>query len=286
MCYPGYHFNKTVGECTDVDDCLKPDACFNDEQCLNEEGRYSCILCDATKSDDSCTIRTICPPGFEFDTQTPTRCKDIDECAIFRNICPRNKECRNVFGSYRCEESRCPPGYEMKSGSCHDIDECRLKLHACEEMQECRNIPGSYRCDDRQQCLPGFERDSSNRCTDIDECQRFGGVCQFDCINTIGSYRCSCPVGYRLSQNGKSCEDIDECKMNPLICEGFCENTIGSFECRCEPGFERKQSGECGDINECLAGEPCAPDELCFNTYSSYKCMKVNCPPGYTRHNG
>lgn len=40
---------------------------------------------------------------------------------------------------------------------------------------------------------------------DIDEC-RSGRVCQFGCVNTPGSYYCTCPEGYTLRTNGRTCE--------------------------------------------------------------------------------
>lgn len=46
---------------------------------------------------------------------------------------------------------------------------------------------------------------------DVDECAEWGAVrlrgrlCGGECVNEPGSYRCACPAGYRLSDDGKSC---------------------------------------------------------------------------------
>ena len=40
--------------------------------------------------------------------------------------------------------------------------------------------------------------------TDIDECKRSPGICESDCINTEGSFKCSCPRGYQSV--GDNCE--------------------------------------------------------------------------------
>jgi len=32
--------------------------------------------------------------------------------------------------------------------------------------------------------------------------------CAHECINTIGSYRCDCEVGYELDSNGESCNGM------------------------------------------------------------------------------
>lgn len=40
---------------------------------------------------------------------------------------------------------------------------------------------------------------------DVDECSRRQSGCSQICINTKGSYKCSCEKGYALAQDGKSC---------------------------------------------------------------------------------
>lgn len=43
--------------------------------------------------------------------------------------------------------------------------------------------------------------------SDVDECSsNITNPCQFTCINTLGSYKCDCPVGYHLSADGKKCQ--------------------------------------------------------------------------------
>lgn len=46
---------------------------------------------------------------------------------------------------------------------------------------------------------------------DIDECELFhngqaGRLCLHACVNTPGGYRCSCPVGYNMTRDGRSCK--------------------------------------------------------------------------------
>lgn len=41
--------------------------------------------------------------------------------------------------------------------------------------------------------------------TDIDECSINRGGCKYGCINTLGSYECTCPPGYKLHWNRKDC---------------------------------------------------------------------------------
>ncbi len=58
-----------------------------------------------------------------------------------------------------------------------------------------------------------------------------------DCINTDGSFRCSCPRGFVLDASGTRCVDVDEC-ANVRVCgNGTCTNVEGGFECSCANGY-------------------------------------------------
>ena len=41
--------------------------------------------------------------------------------------------------------------------------------------------------------------------SDIDECEQGISGCEHNCINSNGSFTCSCNEGYRLAIDGKSC---------------------------------------------------------------------------------
>ncbi|KAK2121793.1 hypothetical protein P7K49_003179 [Saguinus oedipus] len=71
----------------------------------------------------------------------------------------------------------------------------------------------------------------------VNECQRYPGrLCGHKCENTLGSYLCSCSVGFRLSADGRSCEDINECSSSP--CSQECANVYGSYQCYCRRGYQ------------------------------------------------
>uniref|UniRef100_A0A674JPJ0 Fibrillin 2 n=1 Tax=Terrapene triunguis TaxID=2587831 RepID=A0A674JPJ0_9SAUR len=95
------------------------------------------------------------------------------------------------------------------------------------------------------------------------------GICSNGhCINTDGSFRCECPMGYNLDYTGVHCQCLkfinlkyhlacvpvllslyeNECRTKPGICEnGRCVNIIGSYRCECNEGFQSSPSG-----TECL----------------------------------
>ena len=157
-----------------------------------------------------------------------------------------------------------------------DVDECQEDIDGC--SQACSNIVGSYVCScyagyrltsDRHRCIGMMgitDKSSIILCKnihifwqytiDINECSENVSGCAQLCHNTVGSYTCSCDIGYQLSSNNHSCEgmhacqcttciessiwilDLDECSLNTDDCMQTCNNTIGSFQCGCFLGYE------------------------------------------------
>ncbi|KAG8447614.1 hypothetical protein GDO86_014935 [Hymenochirus boettgeri] len=135
-------------------------------------------------------------------------------------------------------------------------------------------------------CPLGFTYSAESYCTDEDECDLHNNPCSHSCHNNIGSFFCSCPVGFTLAPDGRNCRDIDECTVGAHRCDAGqqCINTAGSYQCllRCAPGFRPNAEGTaCEDINECLRSV-CQPQQHCKNTIGSYQCVE-NCPPGTMR---
>lgn len=62
-----------------------------------------------------------------------------------------------------------------------------------------------------RRCDRGFQPDGEGNCVDVNECEGGGGsgaLCSHSCVNTLGSYRCTC-----LDQSGQLQED-------PALCSG------------------------------------------------------------------
>ncbi|KAG5877748.1 hypothetical protein JTB14_000542 [Gonioctena quinquepunctata] len=161
-------------------------------------------------------------------------------------------------------------------------------------------------------CEEGFTLEPNGKCSDIDECDPDTNPCSDICENTMGSYLCKCPNGYKLSQaDTHVCQDIDECLDNP--CSHTCKNFEGYFSCECPRDLtlqnttcfnltcshgETKINGRlqctcpsgyvlgfdnrtCEDVNECLLFNDCS--HICHNNEGSYSC---SCEEGYVLEKG
>ena len=155
-----------------------------------------------------------------------------------------NGDCAGVD----CE---CAPGYHGDLCT-DDIDECahdmRMEM-ACGEDQDCTNIPGSFICTDSEApavCPDGYTGTFPD-CVDVDECahdMRMDMPCgdNENCVNTVGSYECSCVSGFEFNADG-TCVDIDEC-VNSTCVNSICVNGDGAYSCDCFenyvqlPGFD------------------------------------------------
>ncbi|KAM8926724.1 LOW QUALITY PROTEIN: adhesion G protein-coupled receptor E1 [Lycaon pictus] len=232
------------------------------------------------------------------EEKMPFVIKDVNECAD-TTTCPAYAKCTDTPDSYYCT---CKRGFLPSNGmeqfkdpgvTCIDIDECSQSPPPCGPNSVCRNLLGRYKCS----CWPGFSSPTGNDwilgnpgrfiCTDINECLS-SGVCQehAECINTLGSYKCRCQVGF-ISHNS-ICKDVDEC-ADPRTCpeHATCHNSPGSYSCVCNVGFESSGgkerllgSGEiCGDVDECARNSTiCGLNSVCTNILGKYNC---SCLPGY-----
>ncbi|XP_063265782.1 hemicentin-2 isoform X3 [Prinia subflava] len=230
--------------CTDVDECTEGShACRYNQICQNAAGSYRCS----------------CPPGYRtLGVGWP--CLDVNECLRFPPPCAF--ECRNLRGSYEC---LCPAGKTLlPGGQCGTAGveggdtrssvsrdtplrwqgpSSRPRGRSFYTQLALRRVAKDAGLGARgPPCPTGYIR-RNGTCTDLDECQTLN-QCQHECRNSLGSYHCLCPTGYRLLSNGKTCHDVDECK----------EGTI-----------------------------QCSSSQMCFNTRGGARCMDVPCPAGYQR---
>nr|XP_054760703.1 neurogenic locus notch homolog protein 2-like [Lytechinus pictus] len=302
VCQPGLT-GRTCA--TDINECLQRDLC--QYQCRNTFGSFACICpagsnlnadgvtCSSVGCFPECmnggvcnNSRCICPRGY-----TGATCfQDVDECSNQNGGCEHI--CRNILGSYVCfcplGSTVNPDGHTCSGGQC---------FPPCQNNGTCVN----RRC----VCPPGFQGPTCQY--DVNECIVTDmSPCSVQCVNTFGSYHCTCPIGYQLGADGRSCtlpcgrecvnggtcnrgvcecapgftgldcsRDIDECASGLNRCPDACQNTYGSYRCSCPLGFQISTDGTgCIDFDECQAeGLQCA--HRCTNLPGSYACT---CPIG------
>lgn len=70
-----------------------------------------------------------------------------------------------------------------------DIDECSRTSGICSNGV-CENMMGTYQC----VCDDGYQQSGAqgSHCEDLNECDGGNGGCEDICVNTPGSFSCSC----------------------------------------------------------------------------------------------
>lgn len=74
-----------------------------------------------------------------------------------------------------------------------------LALHACLERSTCPSLPYSHVFPLKKNQLIASDP------PDVDECLVLNGTCEHICVNTRGSFQCSCRPGYQLHIDGRTC---------------------------------------------------------------------------------
>ena len=283
-CVAGFTGDGTT--CLDLNECdLATDNCDENAECINTIASFSCV----------------CSTGFTGDGET---CADDDEC-LLGTPCDNtaNSECVNNDGGFTCD---CVEGFVKIEENCLDLDECFEDpaadgAHQCPVNSECVNTPGTYECECDTGYTGTFVTVETFSCSNHDECT-FGSlsrkrravgddVCPVfsDCLDTEGSFECTCQDGFQFSADETACIDVNECTScfgtgSGCVCgeNAECTNTVGSFTCACTTGFEFLANNfDCGDIDDCDENANCPDHSECVNTSPSYHC---ECDEGYQKN--
>ncbi|XP_035683316.1 zonadhesin-like [Branchiostoma floridae] len=260
--------------CTDTDGC-NPDPCVAMATCTDNMAPMTGAVCT-------------CPPGYHGDGKIHgTGCTDISGCDP--NPCHILATCEDVPAPGTGAVCICPFGYEgdgTMGGTGCTVIQCSPQSPPTNGAVSGGNSPGdeaTFTCDPGYYLVGvnplvcqagGTWSDTAPTCVDDDECTDGTHNCDVNasCGNTIGSYTCTCNVGF--SGNGVTCTDDDECTDGTHNCDvnARCGNTVGSYTCTCNDGFSGN-GFTCTDDDECTDGtHNCDVNASCGNTVGSYTC--------------
>ncbi|XP_052872576.1 putative vitellogenin receptor [Anopheles cruzii] len=224
-------------------DCAHGD---DEENCEHYEVPHTPMLCGSSEftcTDKMCIPADLVCDGIEhcLDSSDETiGCIDIEnKCTGF--LC-RNKHCLHT-SSWVCDGMNdCGDGSDEE----HCLKECTLEHHKfeCGNNHTCialeKVCDGTDDCGDNSDeasgcsssscvhlkcaennckvmpngdavcvCKAGYTfNNATGQCEDINECDRYG-LCTQGCINTPGSFRCTCIQQFNLRRDNRSCELTD-----------------------------------------------------------------------------
>uniref|UniRef100_A0A8C5Q2Z8 Uromodulin n=1 Tax=Leptobrachium leishanense TaxID=445787 RepID=A0A8C5Q2Z8_9ANUR len=140
----------------------------------------------------------------------------------------------------------------------------------CHANATCEEFGGYQDCT----CKQGFSGNGII-CNDTNECDYYwDNQCNNGyCINTIGSYVCSCYPGF-VEEPGSGCVEADECandNLNDCHALAVCTNYYGSYACSCPYGYYG--DGRYCEINECQNENICPRTSYCVKSNGSFSCL-------------
>jgi len=238
----------------------------------------TCIVPDSLEErstrpewDDNCDGSLNCPANTELVEGT---CQPYKNCA--QVTCSTDATCSVKDMRAECN---CNPGFTGDGNTCIDDNECLTNNGGC-------GSTAAWTCVNN--------RGAARTCNDINECASGNGGCEVGCMNTTGSFTCTCGEGEALNVDGKTCDAADACTGNPCDAQGDASSTctVESFgyTCSCSEGYEVTGSATqvCSDSDGCDVGaiEACLGAANCLDEPAPSVGYRCECGQGYVAGEG
>nr|XP_058940559.1 fibropellin-3-like [Pocillopora verrucosa] len=208
LCSPGFTGHNCDHDKCNSNPCRNQGSC-KDGKCQCQPG-FSGELCEI----DKCNSNPCENQGSCMDGKCQCRLGFSGElCEIEVDKCNSNT-CQNQ-GSCKDGKCQCQPGFSGELCEIGLTDQC--------DSNPCQN--NSICVGGKCECLPGYSGENCKE--DVDECARGGHSCHSSasCINTIGSYICSC--NNFTAGDGKTCSRTSECQNYRNLINGSRKITSG-----------------------------------------------------------
>ncbi|CAF4267226.1 unnamed protein product [Rotaria socialis] len=292
-CSSGYRFDSST--CVQIDLCRAPNVngvfnvqCNDSQVCNYTNGTYSCDCSPVFNVNGTCQYNASYCSNDTCQYNGSVSClhgtiNTNGTCVPWcSSTCPGFCELTNNR-AYQCNCWN-TPGFQLSSDgtrclSCNGTNsygyncsqQCACAYGTCNPAATSAN--GSCGC---QSMYGGLFCSKLIDICDIDECTSELSSCAVDvsyCVNTVGSYNCSCLPGYQLV-NG-SCTSIDQCNATAGLCSiytnTYCVSTPGSYQCRCNDqyGLGGNPSQTYADVRN--TSSTCLP--LDYSSFCQNQCV-------------